>query len=156
MLSVTCSGKPSRVFRVNRNFIATTASKHTDIRNSGDSSQTRLRSLIKKLINDEYDGTTSIREHIRINRSVANEIKKFGVEVSDDFLVHSIKSTLPSEFMLNVHARDWVYDELRIISIEETSTCHFCRKSGHIQKNYPTYLKWLEKKGIKEKILGSS
>ena len=88
------------------------------------SSKVYAGTLIKRLVNDKYDGTGSIREHIMKMSNMAAKLKKMEMEISDGFLVHFIMTSLPAEFspfMINYNAMKvkWSIDELMAMCVQE-------------------------------------
>ena len=179
------------------------------------SSKIYATSLIRRLIDEKYNPTGSLREHIMKKCNMAAKLKTMDMEISDGFLVHFIMSSLPqdfSPFMINYNAMDlkWSIDEMMARCVQEEERlkadriehinqikdsqkkrhkkfvneylkpksnqykgkgqssktsqqkrpekspnaegkefdgCHFCRKSGHKQKDCIGFMRWLNKKG---------
>ena len=81
------------------------------------SSKIYATSLIRRLIDEKYNPTGSLREHIMKKCNMAAKLKTMDMEISDGFLVHFIMSSLPPEFspfMINYNAMDvkWGVDEM--------------------------------------------
>ena len=73
------------------------------------SSKVYATSLIRRLIDEKYDPTGSLREHIMKKCNMAAKLKSMEMEISNGFLVHFIMSSLPPEFspfMINYNAMD--------------------------------------------------
>jgi hypothetical protein len=62
------------------------------------SSKIYATSLIYRLIDEMYDPTGSLREHIMRKVNIAAKRKTMEMEISEGFLVHFIMSSLPTEF----------------------------------------------------------
>ena len=88
------------------------------------SSKVYASTLIKRLVNDKYDGTGSIREHIMKMSNMAAKLKKMEMEISDGFPIHFIMTSLPAEFSpftINYNAMKvkWSIDELMAMCVQE-------------------------------------
>ena len=88
------------------------------------SSKIYATSLIRRLIDERYDPTGSLREHIMRKINMAAKLKTMEVEISNGFLVHFIVSSLPSEFSpftINYNAMDakWGIDEMMARCVQE-------------------------------------
>ena len=62
------------------------------------SSKTYASTLIMKMITTRYDGSRGIREHIMTMADMAAKLKGMDMAIDDNFLVHFIMTSLPSEF----------------------------------------------------------
>lgn len=88
------------------------------------SSKVYATSLIRRLIDEKYDPTGSLREHIMKKCNMAAKLKTMEMEISDGFLVHFIMSSLPQEFapfVINYNAMDvkWSVDEMMARCVQE-------------------------------------
>ena len=62
------------------------------------SSKVYIGTLIQKLLNTKYNGTSSIREHIMMMMDMSIKLKARNMEISYGFFVHFIMTSLPSEY----------------------------------------------------------
>ena len=62
------------------------------------SSKIYASTLIKRLVEEKYNPTGSLREHIMKKCHMAAKLKSLKMEISDGFLVHFIMSHLPPAF----------------------------------------------------------
>nr|XP_043615845.1 uncharacterized protein LOC122587744 [Erigeron canadensis] len=62
------------------------------------SSKAHASSLMLKMLTLKYDGSSGVREHIMKMSDMANKLKTLEMEVSDNFLVHFIMTSLPAQF----------------------------------------------------------
>ena len=88
------------------------------------SSKIYATSLIRRLIDERYDPTGSLREHIMRKINMAAKLKTMEMEISEGFLVHFIVSSLPQEFSpftINYNAMDakWGIDEMMARCVQE-------------------------------------
>lgn len=88
------------------------------------SSKIYTTSLIRRLIDERYDPTGILREHIMTNYHMATKLKTMEMEISEGFLVHFIVSSFPPEFSLfivNYNAMDlkWGIDEMMARCVQE-------------------------------------
>ena len=88
------------------------------------SSKIYATSLIRRLIDERYDPTRSLREHIIRKINMATKLKTMEMEISEGFLVHFIMSSLPTEFSpftINYNAMDskWGMDEMMARCVQE-------------------------------------
>nr|XP_043619694.1 uncharacterized protein LOC122591477 [Erigeron canadensis] len=73
------------------------------------SSKAHASSLMLKMLTLKYDGKSGVREHIMKMSDMANKLKTLEMEVSDNFLVHFIMTSLPAQFdafKINYNAQD--------------------------------------------------
>lgn len=75
-------------------------------------------------MNDKYDGTGSIREHIMKISNMAAKLMKMEMQISDGFLVLFIMTSLPSEFSpFTINYNDmkvkWSTNELMAMCVQE-------------------------------------
>ena len=88
------------------------------------SSKVYATTLIKRLVNERYDFTGNLREHIMKKCHMASKLKSMEMEISEGFLVHFIMSSLPQEFSpftINYNAMKikWGIDELIAMCVQE-------------------------------------
>ena len=62
------------------------------------SSKVYANSLIKRLVNDTFDGSIGMREHIMRKSNIAAKLKGLEMPIPDAFLVHIIMNSLPQDF----------------------------------------------------------
>ena len=62
------------------------------------SSKIYASTLIRRLVEEKYNPTGSLIEHIMKKCHMAAKLKSLEMEISDGFLVHFIMSSLPPEF----------------------------------------------------------
>ncbi|KAK1667613.1 hypothetical protein QYE76_055772 [Lolium multiflorum] len=108
------------------------------------SSKVYATSLIRRLIDEKYDPTGSLREHIMKKCNMAAKLKSMEMEISNGFLVHFIMSSLPPQFdpfMINYNAMDvkWEIDEMMARCVQEEERLKADRidhvnQFGHSQK----------------------
>nr|XP_043625454.1 uncharacterized protein LOC122596874 [Erigeron canadensis] len=102
------------------------------------SSKAHASSLMLKMLTPKYDGSSGVREHIMKMSDMANKLKTLEMEVSDNFLVHFIMTSLPAQFdpfKINYNAQKdkWKMSELIAmcqqekdhIKLEKPEAVHF-------------------------------
>nr|XP_043618366.1 uncharacterized protein LOC122590096 [Erigeron canadensis] len=62
------------------------------------SSKALASNLMLQMLTLKYDGSSGVREHIMKMTDMANKLKSLEMEVSDNFLVHFIMTSLPARF----------------------------------------------------------
>nr|XP_043633070.1 uncharacterized protein LOC122604244 [Erigeron canadensis] len=62
------------------------------------SSKAHASSLMLQMLTLKYEGTSGVREHIMKMTNMANKLKTLEMEVSDNFLVHFIMTSLSARF----------------------------------------------------------
>nr|XP_043614323.1 uncharacterized protein LOC122586392 [Erigeron canadensis] len=62
------------------------------------SSKAHASNLMLKMLTLKYDGSSGVREHIMKMSDMANKLKTLEMEVSDNFLVHFIMTSLLAQF----------------------------------------------------------
>ena len=87
------------------------------------SSKAYATTLIKRLVGERYDATGCLREHIMKKCHMASKLKSMEMEISYDFLVHFIMSSLPQEFspfVINYNSMKikWGIDELIAMCVQ--------------------------------------
>nr|KYP36428.1 Retrovirus-related Pol polyprotein from transposon TNT 1-94 [Cajanus cajan] len=131
------------------------------------------RSLLAKLISMRYKGKGNIREYIMEMSNLVSKLKELKLELSDDLLVHLVLISLPTHFgqfkerkqrektesahlSSNFQNRKRKYNKdvvertsqkKKVKKDENTPTCFFCKKPGHMKKECPKYASWRVKKG---------
>ncbi|XP_026409833.1 uncharacterized protein LOC113304928 [Papaver somniferum] len=80
--------------------------------------------LMKKLSSMRYNGTSGIREHIMEMRDISSQLGALEVELSEDFLVHLVLISLPSQFgqfkiSYNTKKEKWSMNELLTMCVQE-------------------------------------
>ena len=88
------------------------------------SSKIYASTLIKRLVEEKYNPTGSLREHIMKKCHMAAKLKSLKMEISDGFLVYFIMSSLPPEFSpftINYNAMKikWSIDEMIAMCVQE-------------------------------------
>ncbi|KAL4195351.1 hypothetical protein AMTRI_Chr05g72900 [Amborella trichopoda] len=70
------------------------------------------------------------KDHIMQMIDITNKLKSMYMEISDGFL----------------------YDKFKLAynNGKKERNCNFCKKKGHLKRNYLKYKKWLENKGIQQ------
>nr|KYP40485.1 hypothetical protein KK1_038173 [Cajanus cajan] len=116
-------------------------------------------SLLAKLIFVRYKGKGNIRKYIMEMSNLASKLKVLKLELSNDLLVHLVLISLPTHFgqfkvSYNTQKDKWTLNELishyvqeeerqqrektesvyLASSSENTLTCFFCKKPGHMKK----------------------
>ncbi|GAV84779.1 UBN2_2 domain-containing protein [Cephalotus follicularis] len=62
------------------------------------SSKAHASTLIMKMLTTRYDGTSGVREHIMMINDMTPKLKGIEMEISEGFLVHFIRTSLPVQF----------------------------------------------------------
>ncbi|KAD7117391.1 hypothetical protein E3N88_04659 [Mikania micrantha] len=80
--------------------------------------------LIMKLVSTKHDGVSGIREHIMMMNDMARKLKGLDMEISDDFLVHFIMTSLPTSYEAfkinyNTQKEKWMTNELIAMFVQE-------------------------------------
>ncbi len=88
------------------------------------SSKVYANSLIKRLVNDTFDGSIGMREHIMRKSNIAAKLKGLEMPIPDAFLVHIIMNSLPQDFgpfVINYNAMNvkWTLEELTARCVQE-------------------------------------
>nr|AAV24758.1 putative polyprotein [Oryza sativa Japonica Group] len=88
------------------------------------SSKVYATTLIKRLVNEKYDFTGNLREHVMKKCHVAFKLKSMEMKISEGLLVHFIMSSLPQEFSpftidYNAMKIKWGIDELIAMCVQE-------------------------------------
>nr|XP_043639191.1 uncharacterized protein LOC122610262 [Erigeron canadensis] len=81
------------------------------------SSKALASSLMLKMLTLKYDGSSGVHEHIVKMSDMENKLKTLEMEVSDNFLVHFIMTSLPAQFdpfkiYYNAQKDKWKMSEL--------------------------------------------
>ena len=71
--------------------------------------------LFDKLLNSRYDGISGLGNHVKSLFDMAYELKALGLDVSDEFMVNCLMSSMPENH--NKHAQN---DKFPIV-------CKFCK-----------------------------
>lgn len=88
------------------------------------SSKTYANTLIQRLVNNKYDGTVGMREHIMRMCNTAAKLKEMKMDISDGFPVYFIMTSLSkefSQFTINYNAMKdkWSIDKLMAMCVQE-------------------------------------
>ena len=88
------------------------------------SSKVYANSLIKRLVNDNFDGSIGMREHIMRKSNIVAKLKGLEMLIPDAFLVHIIINSLPQDFgpfVINYNAMNvkWTLEELTARCVQE-------------------------------------
>ncbi|KAL4195370.1 hypothetical protein AMTRI_Chr05g73010 [Amborella trichopoda] len=86
--------------------------------------------FVTKLLTMRYDDHSSSRDPVMQMIDITNKLKSMYMEISDGFLYDKFKLAYNNE--------------------KKERNCNFCRKKGHLKRNYLKYKKWLENKGIQQ------
>jgi len=151
---------------------------------------------LSKLVSMRYKGKGNIREYIMEMSNLVTKLRGLKLELSDDFLVHLILNSLPTQFdqfkvSYNTQKEKWSLNELIAQCVQEEErykqnkvesahlasssgdkasnkrkrnekgtaekgvsvqnvhkkqdsgpTCFFCKKHGHVKKDYSTFAAW--------------
>ncbi|GAV82307.1 UBN2_2 domain-containing protein, partial [Cephalotus follicularis] len=62
------------------------------------SSKANASTIIMKMLTTKYNGTSEVREHIMKMNDVASKLKSMDMEISKEFLIHFIMTSLPAQF----------------------------------------------------------
>ncbi|XP_071708823.1 uncharacterized protein [Rutidosis leptorrhynchoides] len=87
-------------------------------------SKAHASTLILKMFTTKYDGVSGVREHIMLMSDRANKLKGMDMEISEGFLVHFIKISLPMQFdpfeiNCNTQKEKWKMNELIDMYVQE-------------------------------------
>ncbi|XP_043725973.1 uncharacterized protein LOC122672578 [Telopea speciosissima] len=83
-----------------------------------------ISTLIAKFSSLNYNGKTGVRDHIMKMRDTVVLLKEMEVEIPDEYLVHHILNSLPTEYgafkvSYNTQQQKWTVDELMNMCFQE-------------------------------------
>jgi hypothetical protein len=113
--------------------------------------------LIKRLVNDHYDGMGNIREHILKLSNLAARLKSMEMEISEGFLVQFIINSLLKDyetFAVNYNSMDEKWDLQKLIAMcaqeEErlrSQRIDYINQVKHSNNHKPNYNNYYKEKG---------
>lgn len=97
------------------------------------SSKTHASTLIMRMITSKYDGSNGVREHIMQMIDIAAKLKGMEMEISDNYLVHFIMTSLPlkfNAFKINYNSlkEKWSISDLTAMCVQEEERLQADRK----------------------------
>ena len=112
-----------------------------------------FRTQIKRLVEEKYNPTGSLREHIMKKCHMAAKLKSLKMGISDGFLVHFIMSSLPPEFSpftINYNAMKikWSIDEMIVMCVQEEERLK-AERTEHVGQ-FQASQKWQYKRFVNE------
>ncbi|KAD6454718.1 hypothetical protein E3N88_09424 [Mikania micrantha] len=111
-------------------------------------SKTNACIVILKMLTTKYSGPGGVRDHIMMMNDMANQLKTLDMEISEEFLVHFIMTSLPSQFDIfkinyNTQKEKWKMSEMIAMCVQEEERLkHEKPNVAHITTSNPNKKKY--------------